>query len=65
MCQSDKSIFNLKEMKIKKIFKFTLENRGGQFGKFQADCKFSNEVFNLTQKIKELIEQLTHFFRKQ
>jgi len=35
--QSDRSIFNFKETKIKKIYKVALENRGGQFENFQED----------------------------
>ena len=45
--QSDRSISNSKKIQIKKIYKFALENRGGQFENFQADHEFSNEVFKL------------------
>lgn len=63
--QSDRPIFNSKETRIKNIYKVTLENRGGQFENFQADHEFSNEVFNLAQKIKGLAERLARFLKER
>ena len=47
-------ILSSKEAKIEKIYRFALNNRGGQFEEFQADHDFSNEAFNLAQEIKGL-----------
>lgn len=63
--QSDRPIFNSKETIIKKIYKVALENRGGQFENFQADHEFSNEVFNLSQEIKGLVERLVRFLKER
>ena len=63
--QSDRPIFNSKETRIKKIYKVALDNRGGQFENFQADHEFSNEVFNLAQEIKGLVERLARFLKKR
>ena len=52
--KSDRPTPNFKEIRIKKIYKLALENRGGQFKNFQADHKFSNEVFKLAEEIKGL-----------
>ena len=54
-----------KEVKIKQIYRFALGNRGGQFEEFQADHEFSNEVFNLAQNIKGLVERLAVFFKQR
>jgi hypothetical protein len=56
---------NSKEIKIKKIYNFALENRGGQFENFQADHEFSNEVFKLAQQIKRLVERLASFLKER
>ena len=61
--QSDRS--NSKKIKIKKIYKFALGNRGGQFKEFQADHEFSNEAFKLAQEIKGLIERLAVFLKER
>lgn len=63
--QSDRPIFNSKETRIKNIYKVALENRGGQFENFQADHKFSNEVFNLAQEIKGLVERVARFLKER
>lgn len=64
--QSDRPpISNSKEIRIKKIYRFALENRGGQFENFQADHEFSNEVFKLAQKIKGLVERLASFLKER
>nr|YP_010516824.1 hypothetical protein ON958_pgp094 [Haslea pseudostrearia]UXN44606.1 hypothetical protein [Haslea pseudostrearia] len=55
---SDRPISNSKKIRIKNIYKFTLENRGGQFENFQADDKLSNKIFKLAQEIKGLVELL-------
>ena len=63
--QSDGSITNFKKIKIKKISKFALGNRGGQFEEFQADHEFSNEFFNLAQEIKGIVERLARFLKER
>ena len=61
--KSDKLILNSK--KARKIYKFALENRGGQFENFQADHEVSNEVFKLAQEIKGLVERLASFLKER
>ena len=51
--------------KIKKIYKFALGNRGGQFEEFQKDHEFSNKVFKLAQEIKGLVERLAVFLKER
>jgi len=51
--KSDRAFSNSKEIKIKKIYKFALKNRGGQFENFQADHEFSNEVLSWHKKLKD------------
>jgi hypothetical protein len=63
--KSDKQIFNSKETRIKNIYKVVLENRGGQFEKFQADHEFSNEVFQIAQNIRGLVERLARFLKER
>ena len=63
--QSDQSISNSKEIKIKKIYKFALGNRGGQFQEFKADYEFSNEVLKLAQEIKNMVERLARFLKER
>jgi hypothetical protein len=40
-------ILSLKEIKIKKIYRFALDNYGGQLEEFQANYELSNEAFEL------------------
>ncbi len=61
--QSNRFISNSKE--IKKIYRFALQNRGGQFEKFQADHEFSNEVLKLADEIKRLVERLARFLKER
>ena len=63
--QSDGLISNFKETRIKKIYIFALENRGGQFENFQVYDEFSNEVFQLAQGIKGLVERLACFLKER
>jgi len=56
---------NSKKIRIKKIYRFALGNRGGQFENFQANYEFSNEVFNLAQGIKLLVERLASFLKER
>ena len=58
-------ILSPKEAKIKQIYRLALGNRGGQFEEFQADHEFSNEVFNLAQNIKNLVERLAVFLKEK
>jgi hypothetical protein len=63
--KSDRPVSNSEEIRIKKIYKFALENRGGQFENSQADHEFFNEVFKLAQEIKGLVERLASFLRER
>jgi hypothetical protein len=58
-------VLNSKEAKIKQIYRFALADRGGQLEEFQADHEFSNEVFNLAQNIKGVVERLAVFLKKK
>ena len=61
----DRPISNSKEVRIKNIYRFALENRGGEFENFQPDDEVFNEVFNLAQEIKGLVERLAHFLKER
>lgn len=61
----DRPIPNSKEKRIKKIYKFALGNRGGQFEDFQIEYEFENELFNLAQEIKGLVERLAAFLKER
>ena len=63
----DRLVSNSKEIRMKriKIYKFVLENRGGQFENFQADDEFSNELFNLAHEIQRLVERLASFLKER
>jgi hypothetical protein len=63
--KSGRPVSNSKEIRIKNIYRFALENRGGQFENVQADREFSNEVLNLAQKIKGLVERLAIFLKER
>lgn len=63
--ESNRSVFNSKKIRIKKVYKFALENRGGQFENFPEDYEFSNEVFKLAQEIKKLVERLAVFLKER
>lgn len=65
--KSDRFTLNSKEKRIKKIYKFALENqnRGGQLENFQADDELSNEAFQLAQAIKGLVERLASFLKER
>jgi hypothetical protein len=56
-------ILESKKSKIKRIYKFALENRGGQLEEFQAD--YENEAFKLAQQIKGLVERLAAFLKQR
>jgi hypothetical protein len=57
-------ILNSKEAKKRKIYKFALDRRGGQFLP-PPDHEFSNEVFTLAQKIKGIVERLAAFLKQK
>ncbi len=63
--KSDRPIFNSKEMRIRKIYKVALENRGGQFENFQVDLELSNEGLKWAQEIKGLVERLASFLKER
>jgi hypothetical protein len=60
-------ILNIKQAKTKKIYNFAL--RGGQFNplvdELQAALEFSNEIFNLAQQIKGIVERLATFLKEK
>ena len=57
---------NSKEARIKKIYKFALNNRGRQqFEDFEAQHEFSNEDFKLAQEIKGIVERLARFLKQR
>ena len=63
--QSDSPIPNSKEIRIKKIYRFALDNRGGQIENSQADQEFYNEGVKLAQDIKGLVERLARFLKER
>jgi hypothetical protein len=58
-------ILSSKEIKIRKIYKLALNNRGGQFQEFPAVDEFSNEIFDLAQNVKDLVERLAVFLKQR
>jgi hypothetical protein len=65
LVRSEITTLSTREAKIKQIYRFALDNRGGQFQEFQADYELSNEVFNLAQNIKGLVERLAVFLKRK
>ena len=68
LSKQDKPISNSKRSKqerIKKIYKFALEDRGGQFKDFQQDLEFSDEGFKLAHEIKKVVERLACFLKER
>jgi hypothetical protein len=65
LVRSEITTLSTREAKIKQIYRFALDNRGGQFQEFQADYELSNEVFNLAQNIKGLVERLAIFLKRK
>ena len=65
LVRSKTSILNSKKGRIRKIYKFALNNRGGQFEEFEAQNELSNEVFNLAQEIKKIVERLARFLKER
>jgi len=65
LVKSKTPILNSKQAKIKRIYKFALNNRGGQFEEFEAQHKFSNESFKLAQGIKGIVERLASFLKER
>jgi hypothetical protein len=58
-------VLSPKEAKIKRIYRFALNNRGGQFEDLLRGHEFSNEAFNLAQNIKGLVERLAVFLKRK
>lgn len=60
-------VFSSKQARTKKIYNFAL--RGGQFDppvdELQAAHEFSNEIFNLAQQIKGIVERLATFLKER
>ncbi len=59
------SILESKELKIKRIYRFALESRGGQFEEFKVDHEFSSEVFQIVQKFEQIVTRLAGFFKRK
>lgn len=53
-------ILKSKDSKLKRIYKFALENRGGQFEEFKADHEFL-----MAQKIQQMVERLAEFLKRR
>ena len=58
-------ILKFKDSKIKRIYRFALENRGGQFEEFKADHEFSNKVLKMAQPIEQMVVRLTAFLKRR
>lgn len=54
-----------KAARIQKIYKFALENRGGEFDKFPENHEFSNQEFQIAEQIKRFVERLAHFLKQR
>jgi hypothetical protein len=63
--ESDTPILNSKRARIEKIYKLALKKHGGQLRNIRADHAFYNEIFKLSQEIKELIERLACFLKER
>lgn len=53
------------KIKIKRIYKFALENRGGEFEKFKDNLEFSNEGMKMAEEIKKMVELLGIFLKRR
>jgi len=58
--QSNRPILNSKKMRLKRIYRVALDNRGGQFEDFLGD-----QDFKLAQSIQELVERLARFLKER
>jgi len=58
-------ILTSKEAKIKRIYRFALENRGGQFEEFKDDHEFSNETFKIAQQVEKMVTRLAAFLKQK
>jgi len=65
LIKSERTSFNSTETRIEKIYRFALQNRGGQFPNFEADHEFSNEAFKFAGKIQGLVERLARFLKER
>jgi hypothetical protein len=63
--KTNRPILKSKDSKIKRIYRFALYNRGGQFEEFQADHEFSNEVFKMAQQIEQMVARLAAFLKQR
>ena len=57
------STFKSKQSKIKKIYKFALDNRGGQFGNFDYIPNDDAIKFKLATKIKTVVQQFAAYLK--
>ena len=56
-------ILESKESKIKRIYRAALDKRGGQLEEFEVDHAFSNELFQIAQKIEQMVMRLAAFLK--
>ena len=69
---SKSRILNPKDDKIRRIYKFALDNRGGDNDNFNqmleeinTNHEFSNEVFKLTQEIEKVVARLAKYLKER
>ena len=58
-------ILESKDSKIKRIYKFAVEKRGGQLEDFKADHEFSNKVWKMAQQIEQMVTRLAAFRKRR
>lgn len=62
--QSKKAIPNSKEMRIKKVYKLALQNRGGQLDNLPQDLENARKAVQLAEKIRKLVENFAIFLKR-
>jgi len=55
----------IKREKVRRVTRFALNNRGGQFEESQASHQLSNELFKLAQEIKKRVESLAAVLKER
>lgn len=62
---SNRPILKSKKSKIQMIYKFALDNRGGQLEELTVDYEFSNQAMKIASQIQLFVERLAHFLKKR
>lgn len=62
---SKRPILKSNKSKIQMIYKFALDNRGGQLEELTVDYEFSNQAMKIAQQIQLFVERLAHFLKKR